>query len=259
MLRLWLSALLLSCVFSSTAGASSWGGFEREDPLNALTPWRDWLVRIGPDQNSFVGGSNDPYNFFGTIQGEDDDYLGVWDVVEPPPAEHQLNLRFTGDEWGENPTYPPYNPYYETKGLCWDVRMPYASGYKIWRTEMVTEDPGYTYALLWNLDPMPGSGLAIPPNFTFRLDMDGSFADEPPGDDPRWFDLANYEIDLKPGHGGPEYTIEGLPQTGDIQVWYIIAGGETKPIGVPEPSAACLAPLVLGAAASLFSRRRSGR
>lgn len=256
---------LLLVVLPTSAAAAGWAGVWPEDPpakLNGV-PWRDWLIQIGPDHNTYPGGSNDPWNYFGAMQGSIDDYPDQWDVVDPLMPEefwdeHSLGLRFVGDEWGDNPTYP-YDPRTGSKGLSWDVRAPYPRGFKIWRAELFNPDPGYTYDLVWHLDPFPGFWLQVPPNFAIRLDKDGSFADQPPGDDPRWYDLSNYEIDLQPGYGGPDYIIEGLPQTGEVEIWHIIAGCETRPIGVPEPSVACLAPLIVGAAAPMLCRSRRRR
>lgn len=256
--------ILLTLSVAPLAQAAQWGDAHPEDMPAKLdiVPWRDWLVEIGPHHNSYPGGGNDPCNQFGAIQGEIDDFLGSWDIHDPPPLPHQLCLRFTGDQWGDNPTYPAYDPASGSKGLARDVRAPYdwrGREFKIWKAEVLILDSGYTYDLVWNLDPYPGSGLELPPWIGVRLDMDGSFAHEPPGDDPCWSDGANYEVNLRPRHGGPEYAIRDLPQTGETEVWYIIAGYVTLPIGVPEPSGAA-AVVPLGAAAvGLAVKRLRGR
>jgi hypothetical protein len=201
----------------------------------AMAQAPSWLAWFGLDHNSYPGGSQDPFNLFGTFEGDSDNYYAGMDTVNPPPASHQVEVIFRGDQNGNNPTYP-------SDGLSWDIREPYNSGYKIWKLDAIIADAGYTCDIVYNFDAF--NGYPLPANFYCKLDVTGD-APSDPGN------LALYEYDLN--HlgtpGGANAVIANIAQTGGTETWYIIAG-------VPEPPIIQLAGLLLGALGIGFARFR---
>jgi hypothetical protein len=191
----------------------------------------NWIAQIGVHHNSYPGGSNDDFNYFGAFEGSIDDYPDAWDVVDPGYPDHSVALIFRGDQNGNNPTYPE-------GGLAWDIREPYDGFYKVWKIEFVGTDAGYTADVLYNFDAF--GGYPLPDNWTCMLDMDGEIN----GDN--YLDLNLYEVDLNHLTGD---IVMGVAQPGGSQTWYIIAG-------VPEPAVVQLAGLFLGIAGIGIARFR---
>lgn len=193
----------------------------------------DWIAQIGFDNNSFEGGGNDPFNYFGAFVGGSDDYPDDWDVVNPTAQEHQVDLIFRGDQNGDNPTYPE-------GGLAWDFREPYDAMFKVWKIEALLPDEGYTYDLIYNYDGF--GGYPLPDGWFCKLDMDGEI------NAGNYTDLSLYEVDL--GHyGDPDPILTDLPQVGGSATWFVVAG-------VPEPAFAQLAGLLVGVAGIGLARFR---
>jgi hypothetical protein len=183
----------------------------------------DWIAQLGVNSNSYPGGGNDPFNYFGAYSGETDDYLGVWDVVNPDPSDHMVDLIFRGDQYGNNASYP-------TGGLCWDIREPYDGFFKVWKIEVINPDVEYTFDVVYNYDGF--GGYPLPAGWVCKLDMDGEI------NSGNYGNLSLYEVDLDHLSGT---IMSGVPQTGASQTWYVIAG-------VPEPAFAQLAGLLVGVA-----------
>jgi hypothetical protein len=190
----------------------------------------NWVAQVGPTRSTYPGGSTDPFNYFGALDGSIDDYPDDWDVVNPSPGEHAVELIFRGDQYGDNGTYP-------AKGLSWDIREPYNEGYKVWKIELISTDEGYAYDLTYNYDGF--GGYPLPADWICRLDMDGEI------NGVNYLDLSLYEFDLDHKEGE---VLRNIPQSGGSETWYVIAG-------IPEPGVVSLAGLLLGAGA-LWLRRR---
>jgi hypothetical protein len=197
--------------------------------VSAAAP--NWLSQIGVNGNNYPGGSNDDFNYFGAYTDSIDNYPDMWDVVDPGYPDHAVSLIFRGDQNGNNPTYP-------ANGLSWDIRAPYETDYKVWKIDAVLPDAGYTYDLVYDFDPFGGYGL--PQGWICKLDMNGEINAN------NYKDLSLYEVNLDNLQGK---VLTGLPQTGGIQTWYVVAG-------IPEPPLVQLAGLLLGIAGIGLARLR---
>lgn len=191
----------------------------------------NWIAQLGVTNNSYAGGSNDDFNYFGAFEGSIDDYPDAWDVVDPGYPDHAVALIFRGDQNGPNATYPE-------GGLCWDIREPYDGFFKVWMVEFVGTDEGYTCDVVYDFDPF--DGYPLPDGWYAKLDMDGEITGE------NYQDLTLYEIDLNHNAG---LVVTGYPQPGGSEIWYVIAG-------VPEPAVVQLAGLFLGIAGIGIARFR---
>jgi hypothetical protein len=180
-----------------------------------------WIVQIGVDNNTYPGGSNDPFNYFGILEGSIDDYPDQWDVVDPGYPDHSVALIFRGDQKGNNPTYPE-------GGLAWDIREPFQGFFKIWKVEFVGTDAGYTCDVYYDFSPF--DDYPLPEGWGCFIDMDGEIN----GDN--YLDLNLYEIQVDQFVGD---LVVGYPQPGDSESWYILAGP------IPEPQFTEVAGLIL--------------
>jgi hypothetical protein len=199
----------------------------------AVSAQPSWIAVMGPDHNNYPGGSQDPFNYFGAYTDCIDNYGDAFDVVNPPPPDHQVDLIFRGDQNGNNPTYP-------SEGLSWDIRAPYGSGYKVWKIQLILPDTGYTFDLYYNYKAFPEAD-GLPAGWVCKLDKDGEI------NSGNYTDLGLYETDLGYQNG---YVLTGLQQTGTPATWYVIAGP------IPEPAFAQLAGLLVGVAGIAWVRFR---
>jgi hypothetical protein len=198
-----------------------------------------WLAWFGLDNNSYPGGLADRWNLFGAFCEDTDDFYAGLDVVNPPPAAHQVEVIFRGDQYGNNPTYP-------SDGLSWDIRAPYI-GCKVWKLDALLPDAGYTCDILFDCEAFEGYGLGLPAGWICRLDTDGEIN----ADNYLDLDLYEYDLDHSSVPGDNELAaIATIAQTGQTETWYIIAG-------VPEPPVIQLTGLLLGVLGIGFARFRT--